>query len=113
MCLNKTKLIKSHYKLVVVIASIYIFVNYLSTKRRGRPLYWFLTWDDWKSPVIALVLIGSASFIFYSLAFLDEKLTEMIHGQFKEYKEIVDTKRHEKFSKDDKENEKILEFAQT
>ena len=88
MLLNKTKLIKSHYKMVFVISVIYVVVNYIGTKKTGKPLYWFLTWQDWHSPAIACGLIALACLIFYCLAAFDECLTEKIHGKFKSYKEI-------------------------
>ena len=42
---------------------------------KGRPLYWFLTWEDWKSPAmcfaIDIIFVG----LFYGIALLDEKIT--------------------------------------
>ncbi len=58
----------SHVKMVIVIASIYGYVNYLEVKKLGRPLYWFLTWQDANSIYIYAGLIVAFSFIFVGVA---------------------------------------------
>jgi hypothetical protein len=54
--------------MVIVIASIYGYVNYLEVKKLGRPLYWFLTWQDATSVYIYAGLIVAFSFIFVGVA---------------------------------------------
>ena len=49
----------SHWKMVAPLVPIYSAINYFETKERGKPLYWFLTWEDWTS----LVVVG-ALFLF-------------------------------------------------
>lgn len=51
--------------MVVVIASIYGYVNYLEVKKIGKPLYWFLTWEDATSIYIytGLILVFSIMFV--------------------------------------------------
>lgn len=58
----------SHVKMVIVIASIYGYVNYLEVKKIGRPLYWFLTWEDSTSLYIYLGLIVVFSILFVGVA---------------------------------------------
>ena len=47
---------------------IYAVINYNETKRRGYPLYWFLTWEDWTTPVIYLALLVVFVIIWVGLA---------------------------------------------
>jgi hypothetical protein len=58
----------SHVKMVIVIASIYGYVNYLEVKKLGKPLYWFLTWEDATSIYIYTGLILVFSILFVCLA---------------------------------------------
>ena len=37
----------------------YVLMNFLGTKIRGQPVYPFMTWDSWKSPVLAAILLGA------------------------------------------------------
>ena len=56
-CTTERILIKaSHSKVVVPLMIVYSYLNYAEVKRRGEPIYWFLTWEDWTSPAIALVV---------------------------------------------------------
>ena len=45
----------------------YLFVNFCGTKYYGQALYPFLTWEDYKSPMIGftLVAIGYYTFDFF------------------------------------------------
>lgn len=55
----------SHAKLLLPIAVVYSYINYKSTLSRGKPVYWFLDWEDhWT--IIYLVLLT----IMTTLAFL-------------------------------------------
>ena len=48
----------SHWKITSSLALVYGPINYWTTKTSGKPLYWFLTWEDWKTPaVIAFIMI--------------------------------------------------------
>lgn len=58
----------SHYKGLVVIAVIYGYVNYLETKKRPKPLYWFLTWEDSRTVFIYGGLIAAFSLVFIALS---------------------------------------------
>lgn len=36
----------THLVVLLVIGIVYGYINYIETKKRGTPLYWFLTWED-------------------------------------------------------------------
>lgn len=55
--ITDVRLTRSHVKMVFTIAALYGYVNYLETKKRGAPLYWFLTWEDSTSVLIYLSLM--------------------------------------------------------
>ena len=64
---------ESHWKLIMPINLLYGVINYYETKARGKPLYWFLTWDNNATYVIygsicigvVLVWIGIAKLTVY------------------------------------------------
>jgi hypothetical protein len=55
----------SHYKVLVWIALVFGFANYVATLKNKEPIYWFLTWEDWKSPafIVALATVVSVMFV--------------------------------------------------
>lgn len=60
--------------MVIIIAVLYGYVNYLEVKKLGKPLYWFLTWEDATSFYIYGALMVIFSGVFFGLA----QLTEMV-----------------------------------
>ena len=54
---------------------IYLVVNYLGTVVRGEPVYPFLNWKDFKSPIIGLVLVLSGKFAYDGVCFLINKFS--------------------------------------
>ena len=44
LLINQTVLIKRQSLFLVAFGIIYGISNYLAVKKRGKPLYWFLTW---------------------------------------------------------------------
>jgi hypothetical protein len=64
---SKVKFISSHRFYMIPLGVAYLFVNYCGTKYYGEPLYPFLSWVDYKSPLIGsmLVVIGYYSFDFF------------------------------------------------
>jgi len=64
----------AHVKMVVVIAILYGYVNYCEVKKLGKPLYWFLTWEDETSYYIYAALI----LVFTGVWFLLASFTLMI-----------------------------------
>ena len=47
----------SHSKILIPFALIYGPINYLETKKSGKPLYSFLTWEDNTSVMIYIGLV--------------------------------------------------------
>ena len=45
-----------HWKLFVPVSLIYAAINFMETKRSGKAVYWFLTWEDHNSVIIILAL---------------------------------------------------------
>ena len=37
----------AHFKVMPPVMVIYCAINYYETKRQGKPIYWFWTWDDY------------------------------------------------------------------
>lgn len=56
---------------IVGIGSIYMVVNFITVKMSGEPIYDFLTWEDWRSPLIATLLITGFIFVYLILSMLD------------------------------------------
>lgn len=73
--INQTVLIRRHSYLLLVFGLFYGISNYFAVKKRGKPLYWFLTWEDYRSPLIMLTIIGVFTGIFYMTTLFDEFLT--------------------------------------
>ena len=58
----------SHYKGMIFIAILYGFVNYHETKARGKPLYWFMTWEDSSTVFIYGGLVAGFTLVFVALS---------------------------------------------
>ena len=53
----------SHFKGFIPIGLIYSIINYWATIRNGEPVYSFLTWEDYKTPLILVgMMIGFSAF---------------------------------------------------
>ena len=61
-------LYEGHWKMFPPIAVIYSYINYLEVQRRGRPLYWFLTWEDYTTVVICAFMTLCLCFIWVAAA---------------------------------------------
>ena len=75
LLINQTVLIKRHSSYLVAFGIFYGFSNYFAVKQRGKPLYWFLTWEDHWSLVIMAAIITVFTSLFYVTAVIDESLT--------------------------------------
>ena len=62
-----------HWKLFAPVAIIYAVVNYLETKKRGKPLYWFLTWEDYTSVLIYAGLMFTFILVWITMAKLSHR----------------------------------------
>mmetsp|Transcript_6537 Transcript_6537/g.11061 ORF Transcript_6537/g.11061 Transcript_6537/m.11061 type:complete len:248 (-) Transcript_6537:43-786(-) len=80
MLLNKSVLLKKHSWFLVAFGILYTTSNFVVTKQRGKPLYWFLDWQDYKSVLIAVAI----NFTFFSLFFLTAALDQAIQGTCQE-----------------------------
>jgi hypothetical protein len=61
-----------HYKLYLSVAFGYLFVNFVTVMIKGVPLYFFLTWMDVESYVIASMLMMSSVMLFKGLVMFSE-----------------------------------------
>ena len=50
-------------------------MNYRAVIARGKPLYWFLTWEDYTSLIIVAVTIAVFVGLFLGTAIIDEAIT--------------------------------------
>ena len=62
----------SHWILFVPVGIIYNIINYYATLSRGKPLYWFLTWEDYTSVIVVIALQIIFSLIWVGLAKLSQ-----------------------------------------
>ena len=60
-----------HVFLCLSIESLYIYTNYKATMETGKPLYWFLTWQDYQT----VLVLGIINVIFVVMFFLLVYLT--------------------------------------
>ena len=72
---SNTILISKHMKGMVGFGITYSIVNFIQTKRRGKPLYWWLDWKDYNSILVLLALHAVFLVVFYGMAKLDEWYT--------------------------------------
>ena len=75
MVISNTVLIRRHCVYLLYFGMIYSASNYYATLKKGEPLYWFLTWEDWRSFAIVAVLDVVFAGVFYLIAVVDEKIT--------------------------------------
>ena len=68
------KIRAAHAKIFPVIATVFSIVNFYFVKKTGVPTYWFLTWEDYMSPLVILTLLATASAWFVGLAKLTATL---------------------------------------
>ena len=52
MTIESIYLNEYHYIFSIPFCLVYCYVNYLETKANSKPVYWFLTWEDYTSPLI-------------------------------------------------------------
>ena len=59
-----------HSFVLPIPTALYGYVNYLATLQRKKPLYWFLTWEDFNSVIILAGLTVAFMLIFAGLSFI-------------------------------------------
>ena len=60
----------THSIAILVIGIWYGYINYTETKKKGTPIYWFLTWEDETSFYIYGGLVLFAAIVWLSLSAL-------------------------------------------
>ena len=59
---------------IVFVGVLYTIVNLVTVKITGTPVYHFLTWQDWKSPVLATIIILGFVLLYLALSMFDQCL---------------------------------------
>ena len=69
MCvfLSTNVFIPAHATYLFKLGVVYLPVNAFGTWQRGKPIYPFLPWTDYKTAVIGLVLFGAGMAAFYGV----------------------------------------------
>ena len=62
------RIVGSYWKFLAPLGVVYCIINYLETLKRGEPLYWFITWEDYKTPLLCAAMIAGFSVVFVLLA---------------------------------------------
>ena len=75
MLVNDTVLIRRHSNFLIAFGIFYGINNYFATKRRGYPLYWFITWEDHGSVIYFLIIGFTFTGCFYLTVLVDEAIT--------------------------------------
>jgi hypothetical protein len=73
--------IKSHSKYMIPVGLAYLLVNFLGTVIRGEPVYPFLTWKDYKSPLIGVGLVAVGKFSYDISCWMISKLNRRPYVQ--------------------------------
>lgn len=68
-------MIKRQSYFLIAFGIIYGIINYLAVKSSGKPLYWFLTWQDYWSVIYLSIIIGVFTSLFLLTAVIDETIT--------------------------------------
>ena len=76
MCISSTQIIREQGKYLALFGILYSISNYFQVKANGgKYLYWFMTWQDYRTPLNCLT-IDLIFLAFYNmLGLLDEKIT--------------------------------------
>mmetsp|Transcript_38077 Transcript_38077/g.58106 ORF Transcript_38077/g.58106 Transcript_38077/m.58106 type:complete len:80 (+) Transcript_38077:608-847(+) len=61
-------------RIILFAGVVYSVINYIGTTLRGRPLYDFLDWQDWKSPVVIVALLSGISGIYMVMCKIDKAM---------------------------------------
>ena len=65
---------------------VYTYVNYTETIRRGKPLYWFATWEDIPATIGVFAFLGGASLVMFMLLAL---ITRSLKRKPKKYQKKI------------------------
>ena len=56
--------------LLLPLGLVFTYSNYLGTMKQGSPIYWFLTWEDWRSGLICFAITGFGVALYLVLSWL-------------------------------------------
>ena len=59
---------EEHYKWLLILAVVYYPINYWESKAAGKPVYAFLTWEDYTSPLIIIGIQVAFTLVWIALA---------------------------------------------
>ena len=68
------KIRATHSKIFPPIALVFGVVNCYFVKKTGEPTYWFLTWEDYMSPLAIITILATFTAWFVGLAYLTATL---------------------------------------
>ncbi len=69
------RLIPSHSRYMIPVGFVYLVVNFIGTLVREEPVYPFLTWKDYKSPLIGVALVISGKVNYDITCWIINKVT--------------------------------------
>mmetsp|Transcript_17691 Transcript_17691/g.12732 ORF Transcript_17691/g.12732 Transcript_17691/m.12732 type:complete len:213 (-) Transcript_17691:45-683(-) len=78
--ITDVRMIYSHWKGQAIFGITYCTINCLESWRRGKSLYWFLDWKDYKSPLYCSIAITCYVMIFFFLAYLSHIINPEIES---------------------------------
>ncbi|CDW89078.1 UNKNOWN [Stylonychia lemnae] len=68
--ISKLVFFYEHARGLVIYSTVYYIVNFLGTKYRGKPIYPFLTWEDWWSLVICIIIVLPNYYVYLGVCAL-------------------------------------------
>jgi hypothetical protein len=68
------RFLPSHSRYMIPVGALYLVVNFVGSVVREEPVYPFLTWKDYKSPVIGVVLVGAGKVNYSAVCWIMGKV---------------------------------------
>eukprot|EP00347_Sterkiella_histriomuscorum_P010176 403377314 len=100
--ISKVVLCFEHLPYMLVYGFTYLTCNLCATKYLGRPLYSFLTWEDFNTVIIALVIILGNTLAYFLVC----KFMKIFRGDLLSYQDKVQAVSQEKTQNQNQSNEK-------
>ena len=72
--ITNTILHRGILKIIYVTTAVYCSINCVATKVKGVPIYDFMHWESFQTPLLICGITGAFSIIYLWLCFIDEKL---------------------------------------
>jgi hypothetical protein len=96
--LTRTLFLYEHYKYCLYLGIAYAITNFIGTKMRGKPLYVFLTWEDYTSVLISCGLLVVAITFYLSVCFI-VNVTKKCPHDIEQAKIVESEDKQRQFSK--------------